>query len=214
LWNLAPRGWWGAKKDQSRELRSIAVVSNHVPEEIAGLERLVTGEGIAFRIFGRDGHEYLRVSPQTLIPFDVVVSIGKTVQYCLAAGLPVFVYDHFGGPGWLTEANIHRAESRNYSGKCTWNRRSSDQLWGELKEGFAAAQAFYSSQQAWAIDHYGIGQQIERLDLFDPPEKPVPLLKNEATRTTVKAHAVGIIRSAFPKDRTLSELAKKLGPTD
>ena len=210
LWNLAPEEWWGAKQTRADQLRSIAVVSNHVPEEIAGLERLATDEGIAFRTFGRAGDDYLRITPETLTRFDAVISIGKTVQYCLAAGLPVFVYDHFGGPGWLTETNIHRAESRIYSGKCTYNRRPPERIWGELKEGFAAAQAFHASRQAWAIERYGIGQQIHRLRLLDLPAKAVPLLKDEETRAAVRAYAIGIVRTDFPKDRILNELADTL----
>lgn len=46
-----------------------------------------------------------------------VVCNGKSVQYALRAGVPVFLYDHFGGPGWLTEENFQRASHFNFSGR-------------------------------------------------------------------------------------------------
>jgi hypothetical protein len=46
-----------------------------------------------------------------------VVCNGKTVQYALRAGVPVFLYDHFGGPGWLTEENFDTAAHFNFSGR-------------------------------------------------------------------------------------------------
>lgn len=212
LWNLAPEPWWGAKTTRRDRLQSVAVVSNHAPPEIAALEGLAARDGIAFRMIGRGGHDYRRITPDALIDFDAVISIGKTVNYCLAAGLPVFIYDHFGGPGWLTEANINRAESRIYSGKCTYNRRSAENIWSELKAGFAPAQAFHLSRQAWAAERYGTGQQMERLGLLDLPARAAPLLKGKATRTMVATHVVGIIRSLLPKDVVLNKTADTLVP--
>ena len=44
-------------------------------------------------------------SAELLDHYDCVISIGKTVQYCLVQGIPVFLYDRFGGPGYLNESN-------------------------------------------------------------------------------------------------------------
>ena len=38
-----------------------------------------------------------------------MITIGKTVQYCLLSATPVFVYDYLGGFGYLDASNIERA---------------------------------------------------------------------------------------------------------
>jgi hypothetical protein len=56
-------------------------------------------------------------SAELLDHYDCVISIGKTVQYCLVQGIPVFLYDRFGGPGYLNESNYELAEYYNFSGR-------------------------------------------------------------------------------------------------
>ena len=46
--------------------------------------------------------------------YDLVITIGRTVPRCLAMGVPVYVYDYLGGPGYLTEANFSLAERNNF----------------------------------------------------------------------------------------------------
>lgn len=62
--------------------------------------------------------EYRRVEPEDFIDRPYVVCNGKSVQYALRAGVPVFLYDHFGGPGWLRDSKTFwRAEDFNFSGR-------------------------------------------------------------------------------------------------
>ena len=51
-----------------------------------------------------------------LIPYDLVITIGKTVQYCFALKIPVYCYDHFGGPGYIDGENYALAKNHNFSG--------------------------------------------------------------------------------------------------
>ncbi|MEW6856332.1 hypothetical protein ABG752_11000 [Streptococcus iniae] len=75
--------------------------------------------------------------------YDCVIGIGKNVQYCLAMGKPIYVYDHFKGPGYLTAENIEQAAFNNFSGrgfeKC---RKTSQEIVSDLLAGYQSAQSF------------------------------------------------------------------------
>jgi hypothetical protein len=93
-------------------------ISNHRPAE------LITFMGsnshlIDFELLGCKTQNYLRLSAQKIyeIEPDFVICNGKSVQYALAANVPVFLYDSFGGSGWLTEDNFADAEWHNFSGR-------------------------------------------------------------------------------------------------
>jgi hypothetical protein len=75
-------------------------ISNHPPSELPPFPRR---------------HE--RITPYHMARASFVVANGKSVQYALRAEVPVYLYDHFGGPGWLTKENFHRAEYYNFSGR-------------------------------------------------------------------------------------------------
>ena len=57
------------------------------------------------------------VTAELLKQYDVVVTIGRTVQMCLVLGIPVYCYDHFGGHGYITLHNIDFNEEMNFSGR-------------------------------------------------------------------------------------------------
>lgn len=82
------------------------IVSNHVMSQFdeLGLKRI----GL---------HNPKRVTPEMLSNYKFVVCNGKTVQYALRAGLCVYLYDHFGGCGWLTKDTFGTAELYNFSGR-------------------------------------------------------------------------------------------------
>lgn len=84
-------------------------ISNHRPEE---LEREAARLDIPIRFIGK-GHEEVRVTPAALAGARFVVANGKSVQYAMRAGVPVFLYDSFGGPGW----GAMSGEYWNFSGR-------------------------------------------------------------------------------------------------
>lgn len=55
-------------------------------------------------------------------------------------GVPVYVYDYLGGPGYLTEANFSLAERNNFSGR-GFEKKTSDELLKEIKEGYTGRRA-------------------------------------------------------------------------
>jgi len=119
-------------------LKRLLVVSNHVPSELEQSFRLLRRRGIRTTLYGISG-KYERVTPKVMEGYDAVVSIGKTVQYSLAAKRPVYVYDQFGGPGWITHENFEQSARFNFSGRCTNRRMSAHKIVDELVSGFDRA---------------------------------------------------------------------------
>jgi glycosyltransferase involved in cell wall biosynthesis len=118
------------------EIRSIAVISNHQPREVNNLIELLKKNGVEVDLIGIQG-EALRVTPEVLSCYSAIITIGKTVQYCLVTGTPVFCYDHFGGPGWITMESFDAAFRKNFSGRCTPLRRTSESIYSEIFAGFS-----------------------------------------------------------------------------
>lgn len=137
--NAAPPRFWQPERAHSPELKNLLLVSNHLPEELENLKRVLAGRGVKVKHMGRNGDDYGRLGPKALLEADVVVSIGKTAQYCLASRTPLFVYDHFGGPGYLTEENIEQAAWHNFSGRCCQRKLDAEALADELLAGYPAA---------------------------------------------------------------------------
>lgn len=149
LSNPAPSSFSETAVPEPREsLSNLAVISNHPPQELlSALEKLRTN-GIAVKVIG--GKHPQRVVPETLAGMDAVITIGKSVQYALSLGLPTYIYDHFGGEGWLTPMNFERERAFNFSGRSTERQVSADQLAQEILSGYEAARQFSLER----IDHH------------------------------------------------------------
>jgi hypothetical protein len=128
-----------SKKNKFPDMpRKIAVISNHPPEEIVGLanEPEIKENDIQIEYIGRWNNNPQLVTPDLLSRYDCVVSIGKTVQYCLVAGIPIYVYDHFGGQGYLLD--YEKAREKNFSGRDAAHK-SGKEIAHELIAGYRMA---------------------------------------------------------------------------
>lgn len=85
------------------------LISNHRPRELI---EAASGLDIPVRLIGT-GCEEIRVTPDLLSRAAFVAASGKSVQYAMRAGVPVFVYDQFKGCGWSAMMN----EYHNFSGR-------------------------------------------------------------------------------------------------
>ena len=106
--------------DQPREThhpspRKIAVISNHPPIELRCFAQLVKTRNVDIRFIGVEDKSVF-IDENVLNEFDLVVTIGKTVIYCFAMKIPVYCYDHFGGPGYITPENFEMSREHNFSG--------------------------------------------------------------------------------------------------
>lgn len=115
--NFAPREYFENSSEATpKKLKKIAFISHHMPDEIKDFISISKSVGLDVEHIGLGGKPRY-VDPNLIRQFDLIISIGKTVQYCFALRIPIYCYDHFGGPGYLNRDNIESAKSYNFSGR-------------------------------------------------------------------------------------------------
>lgn len=113
------------------KLNKICIISNHIPPEIYESIKIFKDKGVQVDIFGKK-HWFELVTPEKIKEYDCIISIGRSIQYGLAIGIPVYCYDKFGGPGWIHLNNIEQAEFYNFSGRCTNKRKTPEEIVNEI----------------------------------------------------------------------------------
>ncbi|MCK1237246.1 glycosyltransferase [Streptococcus uberis] len=130
---------------------TILVISNHPPQEILDMKPILAERGIQIDYFGVWSDHYELVSPELIDKYDCVIGIGKNAQYCLVMGKPIYIYDHFKGPGYLSDAIFEKTAYHNFSGRGFENsEKTAEELVSDLLEGYREAQEFQQHQ----LEHY------------------------------------------------------------
>ena len=152
-----------------RALDKIAIISNHIPQELLELKEKMGGY-YQVDLIGL-GYRTEQVNAEFLQQYDLVITIGRTVPRCLAMGVPVYVYDYLGGPGYLTEANFSLAERNNFSGR-GFEKKTSDELLKEIKEGYGPAGEWLPLWQKIAAVDYQYASRFDEMyeELMASPE--------------------------------------------
>src|SRR3990167_10090360 len=89
--NPAPQNFHSSLKNKNvdRQIKfpkKIAVISNHPPKEVVETGELLRNKGIRVDFIGRTkDSEPKRITPEIINKYDAVITIGKTVQYCIAS---------------------------------------------------------------------------------------------------------------------------------
>ncbi len=166
--NSVPSDWFTSNVNKSNSrLRRIAIISNHPPTEIIVVVGILRARKIAVDLIGSHGKHQL-VNINLLNSYDAVITIGRTVQHCMAREIPVFCYDRFGGPGWLNPVNFKIAEYFNYSGRCCYQKTPSEQIANEIIDEFDQANNHTKFFSNYALDHYSLTKNVNTvLDIID-----------------------------------------------
>ncbi len=148
--------------------QQVLIVSNHAEPELMRAKDLLVERGLRVRHVGSTGEGQTLVTPEVLAEADVVVSIGKTVQYCLVSGRPVYVHDRFGGYGYLDDDQLEHAARRNFSGR-GGRELTAEQIVQEIVDGFPAAVEFHARRRDEFVDTYSIDRVLPRvLEALEP----------------------------------------------
>ena len=159
--NPAPDAFRGGiKVRKGTKLKRLLIVSNHPPCELLEVKTIIENKGITVQIFGSGSNNYRRVLPKDLANFDAVISIGKTVQYSILAGVPVYVYDRFGGPGYLQNNNYAKTKDFNFSGR-GFEKKSAKVIAEELIKDYGEAVKF--STQLAERDEFLLSKSIGKV---------------------------------------------------
>lgn len=194
LGNPAPRSFHevaGHNEPASDDLRSLVVVSNHIPDEMVEAIRLLRSSGVSVEVIGaansRLDTSQKRVTADLISQFDAVMTIGKTVQYSLCAGRPVYCYDYFGGPGWLTEGNIARAKYHNFSGR-GFVSLPTQTIVEQLLTGYASARQFVDEHRSEFRNDFSYDRILS--DVSEILSRPV-----DSARFLPRAESLGYIKA-------------------
>ena len=161
--NPASQEFFESKYQARRSLKKIAVVSNHRPIEIIQAIEILRNSNIIVTVYGIGGDQFQRITADVLSGYDAVITIGRTVQYALAMGLPVYCYDRFGGPGWIMPSNIDLAAEYNFSGRCIGIKKEPDQIVIELIDSFLDVLEEIEIYSKYANEHSNLSYEIDNI---------------------------------------------------
>ncbi len=149
-------------KEDANNFQSVAIVSNHVPLEIYELQKLLLAENMKCTIYGIGNIEKF-ITPQILSQYDLVITIGKTVQYALAMRIPVYVYDHFGGDGWVTLEKIDILEKYNFSGRYSKTKLTASEIYQELISGYSRILGDTNELYKVSYERYSFQNNLQKI---------------------------------------------------
>ncbi len=162
--NPSPDAFYSEAVDhKNTELKNLLVVSSHIPEELNEAISLLQKNHIDVKVFGEEkGNSFKRITPEEINWADTVLSIGKTVQYSIVNGTPVYCYDHFGGPGYLKSSNINKVSELNFSGR-GFGKKEAQQIYKELIDGYAEANNFAKQLREKDSQKYLLSSKMSEL---------------------------------------------------
>lgn len=149
------------QKNEVKELKNIAIVSNHVPEEVMEAKKMLEGSGYNVELYGMAGKKEL-INDEILKKYDAIISIGKTVQYAMSLQIPIYVYDIHGGEGYLTLENIEKNRNKNFSGR-GFEKKSAEQIYKEIVNNFEEALRITPKIKEYAYNNFCFENNMDKI---------------------------------------------------
>lgn len=149
-------------REKRAQLQKICVVSNHVTEEVKEAGAVFESNGVKVDFFGKE-YRSVSITPQLLNQYDVVITIGKTVQYCFGCKVPVYCYDMHGGPGWITKDNFAVAANYNFSGRGFDRKITGMELVMDIIKGYPNALGYLELFYQIGKERYDLHLNLKRL---------------------------------------------------
>lgn len=224
--NPAPICYQHRKPESSSTLSKLLIVSNHLPHEVLEASNILRDKyHIQITSLGEGLDDCQPFTLKILEKYDAVLTIAKTVPYCLVSGTPVYVYDTFGGgPGWLSEDNFTKAKERNFSGYQNdvypnyeggvFHRKTASEIASEIIKGYTNALSFHRTHCQSFLSDYSIDHVIPRIFSSLHKRKITPFSKEYSAAITV-AEQFATVRfetggALFIRDDHIRTLEKQL----
>jgi hypothetical protein len=160
--NPAPQKFAAIQHTPAKTVKKILIVSNHPAEEVLRAAENLRAQGITVVSSGENQEEYKLIDPDYLHEFDVVVTIGKTVQYSLTANVPVYVYDIWGGPGYLNESNESLTARNNYSGR-GFSKKTSHEIAAEIVNDYPTVASYQTKNYRHFVNEMSIDTVVPKI---------------------------------------------------
>ena len=142
--------------------QKIAVVSNHVPAELKQLPKYLP-DSVEVTYYGTGSDHYVEMKPPVLAEYDVVITIGKTIQYAMGLGICAYEYDWNGGCGYITPLNMDVEAKQNFSGNLTRRKISAEAMAAELLTAYAQCRSQLEVLKNMACARFLLSNSVYRL---------------------------------------------------
>lgn len=141
--------------------QKIAIVSNHLPQELVELK---DKPNLPFSIetIGWNGYSRL-TSSGMLSQYDCVITIGRTVLDCFSGSIPLYCYDQFGGPGYISPDEVEKHAYSNFSGRSVNRKLTSDELIEDIISGYPQAITNLSHLREYANQYHNLSHNFDAL---------------------------------------------------
>lgn len=158
--NYAKISFFDYNNNVNKEIKAIAVVSNHIPEELLEAVKILE-ETYTVDIYGK-GYKYTQINEKVLSKYDVIISIGKTINYSLAMGIPSYCYDHWGGPGYIRLDNIESNIKDSFNGKTVPLNKKTDTIVHEIINSYTDVLKEIKQLKQFSIDNFCLEVNINK----------------------------------------------------
>lgn len=209
--NPCPESYFA--KTPPKQLKKILVVSNHAPKEIDDALSLLEKRGITVNHLGANGNKQGLINPKDIKGHDAIITIGKTVQYCILAKRPVYIYDIFGGSGYLNSKNYKKNQIYNFSGR-GYNKKEAKEIadeivnqWGDAKRSIQKIHKKHASEYALnnVIPNTLSIIKKRNIDLISPAQQ-----KSIYYAQRLAQYRFQELHSSYLKDKTIKQLQKDI----
>ena len=160
--NPAPLSYNRIPKKHNNELKKVLVVANYPCLELREIKAILEKKDISIDYLGFCGDRYELIDEKKISNYDAVISIGKTVQYCLISGTPIYIYGQYGGPGWLNKKNYAKARRYNFSGR-GFKGKKPEEIADDLIQHYREAKRFYMKKLNDFSNEYLIENAVTRV---------------------------------------------------
>ena len=160
--NYSYKKYYDNAKKANDSLKKICIVSNHVADEVLDFVNIARENNIVVDIFGK-GYRFVKVDDSLLKEYDLVISIGKTVNYALSLKIPVYLYDIHGGDGYVTSDNIAKSHYYNFSGRYSGIKLSGQELFNDIVNNYKNALDNLESNYDYAFNSFCFEKKIDEV---------------------------------------------------
>ena len=168
--NYSPLDYFNSTTIHSN-LKNICIISNHIPNELLDFKNIAIENGYIVDIYGM-GYNYQLIDNYILNKYDLVITIGKTVNYALSLGIPVYCYDRFGGDLYIDSNNVFNSFKYNFSGRFLCKKLTGEQIYTDIINNYDLIlnDIYYLKQ--FAYDNFCFENNVEKvLKIFSNSKK-------------------------------------------
>lgn len=160
--NPVPKDFSALKK-RSGNLKKIAIISSsHPGDEIIEIKQLIEQAGVAIDYIGKFNNNIKVVDAKFYDEYDLIIGIGKNARYSMVSGVPIYIYGRFGGGGYITEDNLAKNETHNFSGR-GFGKKDTATIAQEILSGYKGALKFHETHRKEFIEKLSIDNAALRL---------------------------------------------------